>query len=63
TMLRQEGYRGTIVAFTATAVAESLDAYVKAGCDSWLTKPIDRAKLLEAVTRTAVHDAERRLAA
>lgn len=62
-MLRQDGYRGTIVAFTATAVAESLDAYVKAGCDTWLTKPIDRAKLLEAVKRTAVHDAERRLAA
>ncbi|HLP82931.1 MAG TPA: response regulator [Phycisphaerales bacterium] len=62
-MLRQEGYRGTIVAFTATAVAESLDTYVKAGCDSWLTKPIDRAKLLDAVKRTAVRDAERRLAA
>lgn len=62
-MLRKEGYRGTIVAFTATAVAEALEAYMKAGCDSWLTKPIERAKLLEAVRRTAVHDAERRLAA
>lgn len=62
-MLRQDGYRGTIVAFTATAVAEALDGCMKAGCDSWLTKPIERAKLLEAVKRTAVHDAERRLAA
>ncbi len=63
TMLRQEGYRGTIVAFTATTVAETLEQCVKAGCDSWLTKPIDRAKLLEAVKRTAQRDAERRLAA
>jgi CheY-like chemotaxis protein/signal transduction histidine kinase len=62
-MLRQEGYRGTIVAFTATTTPDALDHCIKSGCDSWLTKPIDRVKLLDAVKRTAFRDIERRLAA
>jgi PAS domain S-box-containing protein len=40
-----------IIALTAYALSEETDAALKAGCDDYLTKPIKKATLLDAVAR------------
>jgi two-component system sensor histidine kinase/response regulator len=40
-----------IVALTAYALAQETTAAIEAGCDEYLTKPIKKATLLEAVAR------------
>jgi two-component system sensor histidine kinase/response regulator len=40
-----------IIALTAYALAEETSAAIKAGCDDYLTKPIKKATLLDAVAR------------
>jgi signal transduction histidine kinase len=47
--LRERGYRGPVVALTAHATEEDRERCVAAGCNDYLTKPIDRAGLIEAV--------------
>jgi PAS domain S-box-containing protein len=42
-----------IVALTAFALAEEAEAALHAGCDEYLTKPIKKAPLLEAIARYA----------
>jgi Amt family ammonium transporter len=49
--LRQLGYRGPIIALTAHAMAEYRERVLAAGCDDYLTKPIQRGKLLEVAAR------------
>ena len=51
--LRAAGYRGPIVALTAHAMKDDEQKCLATGCDAYLAKPIDRAKLLETVARFA----------
>lgn len=53
-MIRQmQGDKGSIpiVALTADAMTENKRSYIEAGMDEVVTKPIDRAELLEAINR------------
>jgi PAS domain S-box-containing protein len=49
--LREKGYTGTIVAFTAHAMAEDRAKCVEAGCDDFASKPIDRDSLIAKCTQ------------
>lgn len=43
-LLRQAGYRGPIIAITANAMQEDEERYRSAGCDGFISKPIDIPK-------------------
>jgi CheY-like chemotaxis protein len=49
--LRQSGFIKPIVALTAHAMAEDRDRCLAAGCDAYMSKPLNRAELVALCTR------------
>lgn len=52
-ILRDRGYRLPIIACTGNALQEDVDAFLQAGANEVLTKPISKAKLEATLAKFA----------
>lgn len=55
-LLRMSGFDGPIVALTANTTLEDRQAALEAGCNDFLTKPIDQRQLRDTLMRHLSHD-------
>ena len=55
-MLRQKGYDRPIIALTANAMLEDRKKCEEAGCDSFLTKPINKKQLFDIINHHCIAD-------
>ena len=59
--LRWKKYTGPIVALTAHSLREEREKCFEAGCDEHLMKPVDRALLIDTLSRFLNRDEQTRL--
>ncbi|MBI5866420.1 MAG: response regulator [Planctomycetes bacterium] len=50
-LLRGKGYRRPVIALTAHAMQGEMDKCIAAGCDGYLTKPVNKTQLVETILR------------
>jgi len=50
-VLKQQGYKPPIVALTANAMKDDGQKCIEAGCDGYLTKPVDRRELTQIMAK------------
>jgi CheY-like chemotaxis protein len=49
--LRQSGFKRPIIAVTAHALTGDMDKTLQAGCSAYISKPVDRSKLIDMILK------------